>query len=220
MRRAAVLFLLALTACSNGAGGSGDAIAITASDTECKVAKTDLKAGDTTFRVKNEGKDVTEVYVYGDNDRVVTERENIGPGTSASFTADLAAGHYQIACKPGQQGNGIRTDIHVTGAGGASQAAASSEVEFEAKDFAFEGLDGVAPKAGETVKFEMENEGPAPHEFEVFGPDGKVLGEIGPTDKGKDGEVTLTFATAGTYKYVCGIADHEQRGMKGTFTVA
>ena len=31
------------------------------------------------------------------------------------------------------------------------------------------------------------------HEFEVLGPDGNALGEIGPTDPGKTGTVVLTF---------------------------
>jgi iron uptake system component EfeO len=216
LRRALPLVLLALAACSNG---TGTAVAIRATDSVCEVAKTDLAAGKTTFRVRNAGHDVTEVYVYAPGDKVVTEKENIGPGTTATFTADLAAGHYQVACKPGQKGDGIRTDVHVTGAGGPAAKAADREVGFEAKDFTYEGLDALAVKAGETVKFEMDNEGPAQHELEVLGPDGQAIGEIGPTDKGEDGEVTLTFAKAGTYTYRCGIADHEQRGMKGTFTV-
>ncbi len=31
--------------------------------------------------------------------------------------------------------------------------------------------------------------------------------------------MTLTFAEAGTYKFVCGIDDHEERGMTGSLTV-
>lgn len=113
MRRTALCFaLLALAGCSSG---SGKSIAITATDSTCEVAQTELPAGKTTFRVKNDGKDVTEVYVYAPGDKVVTEKENIGPGTSASFSVDLAAGRYEIACKPGQQGNGIRQPITVTG---------------------------------------------------------------------------------------------------------
>jgi uncharacterized cupredoxin-like copper-binding protein len=54
----------------------------------------------------------------------------------------------------------------------------------------------------------------------VLGPDGKDVGEVGPTDPGKDGEVVIEFKTAGAYTYLCGIADHANRGMKGTFTVA
>jgi plastocyanin len=217
VRRYVPVLLLVLAACSNGSSSS---IAITATDTECRVAKTDLPAGHTTFRVTNDGKDVTEVYVYADGDKVVTEKEDIGPGTSATFTADLAADHYEVACKPGQKGNGIRTDIHVTGSGGGGVKAADRDVDFEAKDFAYEGLTDVSARTGETVKFEMENFGPAEHEFEIVGPDGKTLGEIGETERGEKGEVTVTFAKAGTYTYVCKLADHESRGMKGTFTVS
>jgi high-affinity iron transporter len=216
-RMAPVAAALLLVGC---ASSKGEVRGIIASDTACAVASHGLPAGKTTFRVKNEGKDVTEVYVYAEGDRVVTEKENIGPGTTADFTADLAAGHYQIACKPGQKGDGIRTDIYVNGSGGPAAKAPDHEVEVEAKEYAFSGVSGISVKAGETVKFELENKGTVQHEFEVLGPDGKALGEIGPTDPGKDGEVVLTFGTNGTYRYVCGIEDHEARGMKGTFTVA
>ena len=49
---------------------------------------------------------------------------------------------------------------------------------------------------------------------------GKNVGEVGPTDPGKDGEVVIEFTTAGTYTFLCGIADHASRGLKGTFTVS
>jgi uncharacterized cupredoxin-like copper-binding protein len=223
VRRAvpAALLCLALAACSNGSGsGSGDAIAITATGTECTVAKTDLTAGKHEFRVRNDGKGVTEVYVYAEGDKVVTEKENIGPGTTAEFDADLTAGSYEVACKPGQQGDGIRTHLHVTGSGGTAQQPADLEAEVEATEYKFEGLDGFAPKAGQTVKFELKNKGTTQHELEVFGPDGKAVGEVGPTDKDDEGEVVLTLAKPGEYRYVCGIADHEARGMKGTFRVS
>jgi uncharacterized cupredoxin-like copper-binding protein len=222
VRRAvpAALLCLAVAACSNGTGSSGDAIAVTATDTECRVAKIDLTAGGNTFAIRNDGKDVTEVYVYGDGDKVIAEKENIGPGTTADLDADLAAGSYEIACKPGQKGDGIRTHVHVTGAGGTAAKPADLETEVQATDYKFAGLDGFAPKAGQAVKFELKNKGAMQHEFEVFGPDGKVVGEVGPTDKGDEGEVVLTLEKAGTYRYVCRIADHEARGMKGTFNVA
>ncbi len=75
-------------------------------------------------------------------------------------------------------------------------------------------------KAGETIEFAMTNTATTEqHEFEVLGPDGNALGEIGPTDPGQTGTVVLTFDDAGTYTFVCGITDHEAKGMKGTFTV-
>ena len=68
---------------------------------------------------------------------------------------------------------------------------------------------------------EMVNAAPAEeHEFEIRRPTGSVLGEIGPTAPGATGTVVLTFDAPGTYTYVCGIADHETKGMTGTFTVS
>lgn len=215
----AVAGAIALGACSDTAGA--DATAITATDDACEVAKTDLTAGKNTFEVSNKGGKVTEVYVYGDEDRVVTERENIGPGTKATFSADLAAGSYEIACKPGQTGDGFRQTITVTGKGGeAAPTKYDREIEIGAEDYTFTGLDRVTISKGETIEFKMTNNGKEQHEFEVFKPDGEVLGEIGPTATGQAGEVILAFEETGTYKVVCGIEDHEERGMVGTFTVS
>lgn len=208
---------LAATACSSA--GGGPAVAITATDTQCLVSRTDLEAGRRSFKVTNNGGKVTEVYVYGAGDRVVTERENIGPGTSAAFSADLAAGTYEIACKPGQTGDGIRQTITVSGSGGAAAAVADRQVELSGSDYAFHGLEGFTATVGETVEFTLKNTGTVEHEFEVLLPNGKALGEIGPTKPGKEGKVTLTFDKAGTYRFVCGVDDHEARGMAGTFTV-
>lgn len=215
---AAVAGAVALAACSDSAGASG--VAITATDDTCQVAKTSLPAGKTTFEVANKGGKVTEVYIYGEGDRIVTERENIGPGTKATFTADMASGTYEIACKPGQTGDGIRQTITVTGEGGAAAPTTyDREIELGAEDYAFTGLDGVTIAKGETIEFKMTNAGKEQHEFEVFKPDGEALGEIGPTATGQTGEVILPFEEAGTYKFVCGIEDHESRGMVGTLTV-
>ncbi|MGH3388809.1 MAG: iron uptake system protein EfeO [Actinomadura sp.] len=114
---AATLSISMIAGCGGGdaADGTGAATTITASDSACEVAKKDFTAGTTTFNVTNEGSKVTEVYVYAPGDKIVTERENIGPGTSVDLTVQLDAGKYQIACKPGMVGNGIRADITVTG---------------------------------------------------------------------------------------------------------
>jgi uncharacterized cupredoxin-like copper-binding protein len=223
---------IGLTACGGSSDGSaasgGGEVDVVAGDTTCDVATTSFDPGKITFDVKNDGKDVTEVYVYGkggdgDFDKVVGEVENIAPGTSRDFPVTVSGGEYEVACKPGQKGDGIRTKITVSGEAeeaGDSAAAYDREVEFGAKEYAFTGLESFTAKAGEKIEFKMENEGSMEHEFEVFGPDGKELGEIGPTAPGKEGEVILTLTTAGTYTFKCGIADHESRGMKGTFTVS
>lgn len=219
--RSLLLFALAVAVMA-ACGGDGDAtvVELTASDDACVAGDTALEAGKTTFHIRNEGDQVTEVYVYASGDRVVTERENIGPGTSADLTVSLAAGDYELACKPGQKGEGIRQAITVTGDGGdALPEAGGTEVHVTAVEYAFEGLDDLEVHAGETVTFEMRNSGDVEHEFEVFGPDGNVLGEVGPTGAGEEGKVVLTLDEAGTYRYVCDIDDHQDRGMAGTFEV-
>jgi uncharacterized cupredoxin-like copper-binding protein len=57
------------------------------------------------------------------------------------------------------------------------------------------------------------------HDFEVFGPDGKELGEIEAVKPGEEGEVIIALEKAGTYSFTCTIGDHGAKGMKGTFTV-
>jgi iron uptake system component EfeO len=122
---AAVLAAATLTACGGSSAREGTAssakntVNVDATDTKCKLDKTALDAGTVHLAVKNNGSRVTEVYIYAGK-RIVTEKENIGPGTSYKLTSSLKAGTYQVACKPGMTGDGIRTTIKVTGTGGTS----------------------------------------------------------------------------------------------------
>ncbi|MFI2607536.1 iron uptake system protein EfeO [Kitasatospora sp. NPDC018619] len=102
---------------------SGDAVRVNATDTACEVSRTTFPAGHVVLDISNKGSKTTEVYVYGDGDKIVTERENIGPGTKASINAEIKAGSYEIACKPGMVGNGIRQKITVTGGDGSTAPA-------------------------------------------------------------------------------------------------
>lgn len=108
--------LLALLAGSSGCAGSksSSSAAVTSTDSACDVSNKILRKGTHTLKVTNKGRDVTEVYVYGDGDAVVGEVENVGPGTTRDLKVKLAAGSYSVACKPGQKGDGIRTAITVT----------------------------------------------------------------------------------------------------------
>lgn len=134
-RRSAAAALLSLTVvtaalagCSakkdDKAGGDADAVKVNATDTACEVSKTSFPAGHVVLDIANKGSKTTEVYVYGEGDKIVTERENIGPGTKASINAEIKAGSYEIACKPGMVGDGIRQKITVTGGESGSAAAA------------------------------------------------------------------------------------------------
>ncbi|ADD45315.1 iron uptake system protein EfeO [Stackebrandtia nassauensis] len=112
----AALALTATAACAEKAKESDDGpIAVTATDDSCEVASTKAKAGTVTFKVKNDGKKVTEFYVYAKGDRVMSEVENITPGNTRELIVELPAGKYETACKPGMVGDGIRGKFTVTG---------------------------------------------------------------------------------------------------------
>jgi iron uptake system component EfeO len=118
----AALAALALTACGGSASDAGssdtegaDTIAVAATDDACDVATAELDAGVHTFNVTNAGSKVTEFYVYAEGDRVMGEVENIAPGVARDLRVELPAGNYQTACKPGMVGDGIRSDLTVTG---------------------------------------------------------------------------------------------------------
>ncbi|WP_217240659.1 iron uptake system protein EfeO [Streptomyces sp. AC555_RSS877] len=108
--------LAAVTGCTEkGSSGSDRVLEVTATDDKCEVSKTEFPAGHVELAIENKGSKVTEVYVLFPDDRIVTERENIGPGTKQRVTAEVKAGDYQIACKPGMKGDGIRQDVKATG---------------------------------------------------------------------------------------------------------
>jgi len=213
-----VVLAAGLAACTST--DTKDAIAVTATNNACKVAEAQLRAGKSTFTVKNDGDDVTEVYVYAKGDEVKGEVENIGPGTSRDLAVDLVAGKYEVACKPGMKGDGIRTTITVTGSGGTKAATPTRTATITAIDDEYQGLDGLAFEKGDVVQFRLQNDAPSEkHELEVFGPGGKALGEVGPTEPGATGTVVVTLDRAGTYRLNCGIKNHAAMGMKADFTV-
>ncbi|MET9598974.1 iron uptake system protein EfeO [Streptomyces sp. NPDC006459] len=111
--------LTAVTGCSQKSeAGGDDAIKVAASDSACDVSKTEFPSGKVQIDVENKGSKVTEVYVLFPDARIVTERENIGPGTKASITAEIKAGDYEIVCKPGMKDDGISQKVKATGKGG------------------------------------------------------------------------------------------------------
>lgn len=220
--------LIAAVAAGCGANRTDTTVAVNATDSQCDVAQTALKAGNIRFNFTNNGKKTNELYVLGDKDRIVDEVENVTPGTTRALDVNLKAGSYTLACKPGQTGDGIRTKITVTGAGGktgAATAKADRTIGVDAHEYAFTFAQPVAVKQGEAIAFELANKGQEHHEFEVLGPDGKAIGEIAAVAPGKAGDATLQFAQTGAYTYQCLVKTsdgrlHKDLGMTGTFEVA
>jgi plastocyanin len=220
---AAFLALVLASGCTTGSADT--TTAVTGTDDDCILAGDQLEAGRIDFEFSNEADDVSELYVLRPDGDVVSEVENVTTGTSRTLAVDLAAGEYQVRCVPGQTGEGFSTDFTVTGEGGAAQATADREISFDAVDFTYENLDVSDIVTGETIRFEMDNKGEQPHEFEVLDPDGRAVGEIAEIAASFSGGATMGFEAPGVYTYQCILVDpesgkeHAELGMIGTFEV-
>jgi uncharacterized cupredoxin-like copper-binding protein len=207
----AVTFSVLLGACGSDSSSESSAVAVKATNDKCEVEQTRFDTGKITFKVKNAGSKVTEVYVYGANgdefDKVISEVENIGPGTSRDLTVTLAPGNYELACKPGQTGPGIRRAITVGGdAAGAPGASRSDdamydrEIELKTDGSSVTGLSGGA-KQGEKIEFKLENETDGPRTLEIKRPSGGVAGEVDVQQR-SEGELIIKLDQPGTWKII------------------
>lgn len=110
--------VLSLAACQSTASGGEGAIAVTSTDTACEVAASEAPSGIVQFAVTNSGSQVTEFYVLAEDGlQILSEVENIGPGLSRDLVIQVGPGNYQVACKPGMVGDGIRSAFAVTDSG-------------------------------------------------------------------------------------------------------
>lgn len=119
--------LLALTGCvANHTGGN--AITVTMTDDGCAVSHSSTTSGPASFKISNTGSDVNEFeIVAADKSTIVTEKENIGPGTTVSHVVELQPGEYFTGCKFRQVGalKGLAA-FSVTGEADATAAALSA----------------------------------------------------------------------------------------------
>ncbi|WP_244859920.1 cupredoxin domain-containing protein [Intrasporangium calvum] len=114
------LGVVALTACSAAEASDSPAdpraITVTASDTRSDLSATTAPAGTITFGIVNTGTRVTEFSVYADGDRIVSEVENLTPGLKRELQVELTEqGTFTTACKPGMLGDGLRSELTLTG---------------------------------------------------------------------------------------------------------
>ncbi|MCB0973054.1 MAG: cupredoxin domain-containing protein [Actinobacteria bacterium] len=111
----AVLAAGAFTACTDNDSASGDAIEVTSTNDECIVSVEEAPSGTLTFNVSNEGDKPTEFYLLGsDEQQIVGEVENIGPGLERKMVVTASEGDYFTSCKPGMTGDGIKAPFTVT----------------------------------------------------------------------------------------------------------
>ncbi len=83
------------------------------SETEFKIAagSTDLKAGEITFEVKNDGKIPHDLSIKGTGDKT----KLIPAGGTAQLKVTLKAGKYELYCSvPGHEAAGMKLSVTVT----------------------------------------------------------------------------------------------------------
>ena len=140
--------LTAVTGCTEKSKGDGDAaIKVTAADSTCDTSATSVPAGQVTLNIENKGSKATEVEILFPDDRIVSEKENIGSGTKYTLTAEVKAGSYEIACRPGMKGHGVRQKLTVTGSGAvAKRNPQLDKAVADYREYAQEQADATIPK--------------------------------------------------------------------------
>ncbi|WP_405873453.1 MULTISPECIES: iron uptake system protein EfeO [unclassified Streptomyces] len=140
--------LTAVTGCTEKSKGDGDAaIQVTAADSKCDTSSKSVPAGQVTLKIENTGSKATEVEILFPDDRIVSEKENIGPGTKYTLTAEVKAGSYEIACRPGMKGHGVRQKLTVTGSGAVAKRDPKLDKAVAAyREYAQEQADQTLPK--------------------------------------------------------------------------
>lgn len=224
---AVALSVTTAMACSSE---STPTVKVTATDTTCTAVPNQVKSGKVKFELDNQGTVITELYLYASGDRDLDEVENIRPGEKGQFSVSVGGGTYELACKPNQVGDGIRTTFTVTGSPDSrftappDKATARGRAEFAAgvvlDDHGFQaGLSELFVVKGQTVSLHVDNASGSPHGFAVLAPDGSTLGEIPPIAPGASADLKLTFTVLGTYTAIDPTGDFRQQGFQGTFTV-
>jgi plastocyanin len=114
-------------------------------------------------------------------------------------------------------GSGAQQEESSGGGGGGSGSgvgSGGSTVQISATDFKFDPANPNV-KAGK-VKFEMTNDGQAPHAIEIEGPSGEA--ETKTVQGGEKASVTADLSEPGTYTMYCPVGNHRQMGMEGEIT--
>jgi len=107
---AAALVLAVNAACSNGPGEStppttapaasqtASTVSVVLTPGSCAADPASVPAGTVTFNVTNQGADAVSELELKRGEQTVAEKENLTPGLSGTFTAQLDPGSYALEC--------------------------------------------------------------------------------------------------------------------------
>jgi len=91
---------LVLTGCVANNVASTTALTVDITDDTCAVSAATAPTGAVTFSITNNGSDVNEFEILADDKlRIVGEKENVPPGQTVDYVAQLTPGDYYTACK-------------------------------------------------------------------------------------------------------------------------
>jgi plastocyanin len=114
-----------------------------------------------------------------------------------------------------QGGGQAQTGQAETGQATEPSKPASQTVKVSATDFAFDPANPRV-KAG-VVRFQVTNDGQAPHALEVEAPGGEVETEV--LQPGQSGTVEADLSEEGSVTIYCPVGNHRQMGMEGEIRV-
>ena len=116
---------------TSGASGSGgpQEITVTITDDSCQFSSTSFPSGVITFTITNNGTSPNELEILTEDKlQIISEQENIGPGTTAKMTTALKEGTYYGACKPNMVGQ-LKGVTQLTVTAGAEVAVSEDEAK-------------------------------------------------------------------------------------------
>ncbi|UVY84763.1 cupredoxin domain-containing protein [Brachybacterium sp. NBEC-018] len=108
---------VASSSASDGGGATG-AVTVTLTDDACELSTASVPSGQVTFTITNSGTVPNEFEILAEDKlRIISEKENIGPGSSVELTTSLAEGSYFTASKPNMVGALVGTAAFTVTAG-------------------------------------------------------------------------------------------------------
>ncbi len=205
---------------------TGTTVNIAMKDRSFQASAQTVPAGRVTFVVRNAGTMKHEFVVLRTNRHhhllpmksrqasevgAKGEIEEFAPGRTKRVTLTLAPGKYVLLCNlPGHYKRGQFAALVVTPTASAEQTTKVSVSMFE---MGFKLSKTTVPHG--TVIFDVRNDGKLPHDFS-FGSRGGGTPLLQP---GQSATLTVKFAKAGQYTYICTVEGHQESGMIGVLTV-